>query len=233
MWMEFPELEQLYGVDDQYLIGSDILVKPITDAGATQTTVQFPTKYTWYDVDTMAKVPLAASSETKNDAVETITVESDIDKIPVYQRGGSIIARKLRLRRSSEMMKKDPYTLYIALDNEGTSASGRLYMDDEISFDNERKGHFCEANLSINMNKSSIENNVITGNKDWVIEELSKSHVVERIIIMGLDSSPKAIMLTSGSGEELTFQYDEKSNVLVLKKPNVSAAENWEISITK
>lgn len=36
-------------------------------------------------------------------------------QIPVFQRGGSIIPRKLRVRRSSSCMEHDPYTLFVAL----------------------------------------------------------------------------------------------------------------------
>lgn len=37
-------------------------------------------------------------------------------QIPVFQRGGSIIPKKLRVRRSSTCMEHDPYTLYVAAD---------------------------------------------------------------------------------------------------------------------
>ena len=36
-------------------------------------------------------------------------------QIPVFQRGGSIITRKERVRRSSSCMEDDPYTLYVAV----------------------------------------------------------------------------------------------------------------------
>ena len=114
MWMNYPQIPELYAVDDQYLIGSDLLVKPVTSAGATTSEIQFPLADCWYDVDTMQRMKLVKSGSNASVAV---TVDSDIDKIPVYQRGGSIIVRKLRLRRSSHLMINDPYTLYIALGN--------------------------------------------------------------------------------------------------------------------
>ena len=39
-------------------------------------------------------------------------------QIPVFLRGGSIIPKKMRVRRSSSLMANDPYTLVVALDNE-------------------------------------------------------------------------------------------------------------------
>lgn len=41
-------------------------------------------------------------------------------QIPVFQRGGSIIPKKLRVRRSSTCMENDPYTLFVALNNQVT-----------------------------------------------------------------------------------------------------------------
>ena len=38
-------------------------------------------------------------------------------QIPLFQRGGSIIPKKLRIRRASSLMLNDPYTLSVALDN--------------------------------------------------------------------------------------------------------------------
>lgn len=39
-------------------------------------------------------------------------------QIPVFQRGGSIIPRKMRIRRSSALMVHDPFTLIVCLDAE-------------------------------------------------------------------------------------------------------------------
>ena len=116
MWMQYPSVEALYSIDDQYLIGSDLLVKPVTSAGVTETEVKFPLEHKWYDVDTMTAMLLPSSPADDDSSFSSMTVKSSIDKIPVFQRGGSIMARKLRLRRSTQLMINDPYTLYIALD---------------------------------------------------------------------------------------------------------------------
>ena len=42
-------------------------------------------------------------------------------KIPVFQRGGSIVPYKFRIRRSSSQMDNDPFTLVIALDKNVSS----------------------------------------------------------------------------------------------------------------
>lgn len=63
--------------------------------------VYFPGTEKWYDIKTGAAY--AGGRE--------ITVPVTMEGIPVYQRAGTIIPRKLRHRRSSTQMENDPYTL--------------------------------------------------------------------------------------------------------------------------
>jgi alpha 1,3-glucosidase len=224
MWMQYPQVESLFGVDSQYLIGADLLVRPVTSAGTTMSIVRFPTKDNWYDVQSN-KVISKAGSET---GVKEVTVPSGIDKIPVYQRGGSVIARKLRLRRSTHMMKKDPYTLYIALDVQ-KKAAGKLYMDDEESFGHKTRSEYAEADFSVDLSSSvgTIKNTVAIGGGWTTVEkEMTDDRMIERVIIMGIDRPPKSIKNAELS---IDFEYDAAGKVLILRKPGVSALTNWEI----
>lgn len=67
--------------------------------------VYFPGTEKWYDIKTGAAY--AGGRE--------ITVPVTMEGIPVYQRAGTIIPRKLRHRRSSTQMENDPYTLVCLL----------------------------------------------------------------------------------------------------------------------
>lgn len=42
MFMEFPDDEQLFATEDQFMLGGGIMVKPVTKEGATDTQVYFP-----------------------------------------------------------------------------------------------------------------------------------------------------------------------------------------------
>lgn len=220
--MEFPDIEELYHVDDQFLVGSDLLVKPVTEPGATESLVLFPNSDDWYDVDTMTMI-----ETSKNEGkFSVIKVDSDIDKIPVYQRGGSVIPRKLRLRRSSEMMIHDPYTLYIALNNTG-SAKGSIYMDDEktYEYEHDQKAFFAEANFEVEI--EHFIRCIVSGNGEWLAAQPGSSRRIERIVIMGVKVSPKIIMWDS---KAIQFQYNEENRILVLKT-DLSALHSWELSL--
>ncbi|KAL9189094.1 hypothetical protein ACHAXT_011584 [Thalassiosira profunda] len=228
MWMQYPDLSELYSVDDQYLIGSDLLVKPVTSAGATSSEIRFPTSDCWYDVDTMQQLELGGGA-----GAVSVTVDSDIDKIPVYQRGGSVISRRLRLRRSSHLMMNDPYTLYVALDND-LKANGFLYMDDETTFDHEKRQDFAVASFSSHWGGGvALQNSVSIGSEDAMNAKATKDRIVERIVVMGVPSEPKKMVMKSDSGEAvpIEFQYDASSKILVVRKPGVSALESWTLEL--
>jgi alpha 1,3-glucosidase len=104
-------------------------------------------------------------------------IPSGIDYIPVFQRGGSIIPRKLRLRRSTMTMRADPYTLYVALDS-SKKATGTLYMDDEESFGYKRFAEFAKSTFTADLNgKTATFVNSVSVGAGWAqdVEEMSGS----------------------------------------------------------
>jgi len=128
MFFEFPENEKVFELDDQFMVGSDLLVKPVIEQGQTEITIYLPPSEKWYDYKTRKLV------QTKEGY---LTIPTSLSTIPVYQRGGSIIPQRVRHRRSSSSMKHDPYTLLIALD-EKNEAKGQFYVDDGQTFDYKR-----------------------------------------------------------------------------------------------
>ena len=131
LWYEFPEDEASFQIDNQHMVGSALLVRTIYEDGVTGANVFFPgTNQIWYDIFTAQAHNLSGS----------VNVPVTEDRIPVYQRGGTIVPKKERMRRSSALMADDPYTLNVALDA-SSSAKGTLYIDDGESYDY-RSGKF-------------------------------------------------------------------------------------------
>jgi alpha 1,3-glucosidase len=116
-------------MENQFLCGADLLVKPVVAPGQHSTSVYFPggKDARWFDVEDFTEAP---------GGIEAV-VNTPLDKMPVFQRGGSVVSRKVRVRRSSKLMYNDPFTLTVALDREG-AAEGTLYMDDEHTFDHQK-----------------------------------------------------------------------------------------------
>ncbi|XP_033624529.1 neutral alpha-glucosidase AB-like [Asterias rubens] len=215
MWQEFPEDESTFSMDNQYMIGESLLVKPVTDPGANSVSVYFPGEnVVWYDVNTLEKFV----------GPSTQSVFVNLEKIPVYQRGGTIVPRKERVRRCSTLGIADPYTLIVALDTK-QEAAGQLYMDDGHSFDY-KSGLFQYKHITYKNNiiqSRSVDMNGRYQTKSWL----------ERVVVIGVARSPKVIELSGDtiSTHHVEFSFNQSNNVLVIRKPDVNMATDWLMSL--
>jgi alpha 1,3-glucosidase len=226
LWMEFPEDISTFERDEEFLLGPSLLVHGVYSQGATSETVYLPGTQKWYDVKTGATYP----------AGQKVNVPVTMDGIPVFQRAGSIIARKQRRRRSSTQMETDPYTLVVAL-NSTYEASGELYIDDGKSYDFEQ-GAFIYRQFKFSKGRltSTTLAPVKTGSKVF-----TTSCLVERIVILGVRAKDLTI------GKNAIVEQDERrietdigppllqrgasSTALILRLPNVRISDNWSIKL--
>jgi len=131
MWYTFPEDEESFSEDKQFMFGPGVMVRPVLEAGAQDVELYLPQGPLWYDFwdGSLVQAPSGWLGGSKSRFRVPVTIE----RIPVYIKGGSIIVRRDRERRSTAAMAEDPVTIVVALDSEG-KASGDLYMDDGRSF---------------------------------------------------------------------------------------------------
>jgi len=217
MWMEFVDDARTYDMDDQFLVGRDLLVKPVTSSTAQQTVVYLPSAHLWYDYWTH----LTYGGPPYH------TIDTPLERIPVFQRGGSIIPRKDRPRRSTTQMVDDPYTLVVALDKDGY-AEGELYVDDGHSYAYTNGGYvrrqfrFSNRQLtstaiggspqgqtnSESSSSSSSWTSLLTTKRSSSFK-LSDGNLVERVVVLGVAKKPKQVLLSvPGKGvEKLEFEY--------------------------
>lgn len=148
LWMEFPADEITFGMDDSFMLGEALLVKPVVTAHTNNLNVYLPVNedksQVWYPFkgehtargggffkNLWKRVQGGSATQgLKQTGGTTVTSEASIDQgVPVFIRGGTIVPTRERARRSTASMMNDPYTLHIALDSQG-AAAGELYMDD-------------------------------------------------------------------------------------------------------
>lgn len=201
VWWEYPSSEDWYDVEDSFLIGSDLYAHPVTSKDAV-IDLKVPPG-TWYDYFT---------GEKPSEGQRHVALE----KIPLYVRGGSVVFRRDRVRRSSELMKQDPYTLLVALNDNGT-AKGTLYVDDGISYAY-KSGKYLITDVS-------FADGVLQG----VPRQSSREHFanvpIERVIFYGLEKPSKAS--TSGNALDVIPQ----ENGFIVRNPRVKIGEAWEIKL--
>uniref|UniRef100_A0A8C2XB07 Glucosidase II alpha subunit n=1 Tax=Cyclopterus lumpus TaxID=8103 RepID=A0A8C2XB07_CYCLU len=205
LWVEYPQDPATFALDDEFLIGRDLLVHPVTEEGARGVTAYLPGK-----------------DEVRGRNMEASVLECN-GSIPVFQRGGSIIPRKSRVRRSSTCMMQDPYTLYVALNPQRT-AEGELYIDDGHTFNYEKK-EFIHRKLFFANNMLSSENLAPDA-------QFSTRSWFERIVILGA-SKPSKVTLKTADGQEsqLEFDFDASMSVLTLRKPSMNAGLDWNVML--
>ncbi|KAJ7736818.1 glycoside hydrolase family 31 protein [Mycena metata] len=247
-YVVFPKDPKGFAVDDQYFIGSSgILVKPITTKGATETTVYLAEDEVYYDY--FSHHVYRGASKGKD-----ITVHAELHEIPVFVRGGSIVPTRERPRRSSPLMKLDPFTLRVALGKTG-SARGELYLDDGVSYSHE-KGQFVWREFSAETAKKVVRLTTKNLGLERVGEavdgvalasynpgnEFAKTIGevrVEKVVVLGLASKPTSVKVEGGN--ELVWEYtpgvaaggkgEGVASVLTIKDPKVLIVKDWAIVI--
>ncbi len=79
LFVEFPDDDVAWSIEDEYLFGPSLLVAPVVEAGARRRSVYLPAGATWTN---------AWTGETV-DGGRRIDVEAPIDRIPLFTRDGA------------------------------------------------------------------------------------------------------------------------------------------------
>uniref|UniRef100_U5EKN8 Glucosidase II subunit alpha n=1 Tax=Corethrella appendiculata TaxID=1370023 RepID=U5EKN8_9DIPT len=213
----YPTDKEAFTLDNEYLLGDELLVRPVLDEKANKVDVYFPAKADkdydfWYDIDDYRRI--------EKHGYETITV--DANKIPVYQRGGTIVPKKERIRRASTLMHSDPFTLIVCL-NKLNRAKGTLYIDDELGYEY-RNGKYLYLDFEFKddvLSVHKIDESASYPTKTWL----------ERVVIAGLAKQPKSATLHLSSGKSSPLEVYKDGNTFVVRKPGISMLEKWSIKL--
>jgi alpha-glucosidase len=120
LWMD-PDDAALWEISDQFFLGPDLLLAPVLIEGQRERAVHFPTG-TWYDLwdDSLYVGPAIR------------TVPADLDRIPAFIRGGSILPLEPR---------ETDLELHLYLPAQG-SLEGILYSDEGDGYGSHRLDQF-------------------------------------------------------------------------------------------
>ena len=206
LFLEYPEDNNSPQVDRSFHLGPALLVTGIYSPEDTEVSIYLPNGR-WFNYHTYEEVTQG-----------NLPVEQD--RIPVLLRGGSILPKQERVRRSTKAMTRDPYTLVVACDVSG-AANGTLFLDDGETF-RYKAGNYLYSTLELN--EGTLKNNVV--NK-WKAE-----NEVEKIEVVGLGYTPSRVQVKT-TDKKYNVGFYEYSNYIAVKLPRVRVNEHWEIQFLK
>ena len=228
MWYIHPDDEKVFAIDDQFYVGSTgLLVKPITTEGTESTEVYLSDDAKYFDYFDYT-IYLGAGKTHKYDAPLT--------KVPVLMHAGHIFSRKDRPRRSSGLMKWDPYTLVVVL-NDQQEAEGSLYVDDGESF-NYQQGAYIHRKFAFSAGTLKSTNVGADGKRTKDYLKQMKDVCVEKIILVNAPSSWSGTTEVQVTGEaksrskaELSFHAASggKAAWAVVRNPAAGIGNDWSI----
>jgi alpha-glucosidase len=144
--LNYQEDENTLNLDDEFMIGRDLLVAPILKADLTERSVYLPPGV-WYDYWT-GKTHAGGS---------VIRAAAPLETVPMYVRGGAIIPAGPEMNYTGEK-PLDPLSFMIYADEQGRADSS-LYEDDGSS-PAYRQGAFRRTRISLNTSNEGVQINL-------------------------------------------------------------------------
>src|SRR5262249_19230204 len=118
--LNYQDDPNTYNLDDEFVIGSDLLVAPIVKPDLTSRLVYLP-KGIWYDFWTNKKYPGGTM----------LRIDAPLETVPMFVRGGAIIPTGPEMKYAGEK-PVDPIS-FATYPDAGGSAATALYEDDGLS----------------------------------------------------------------------------------------------------
>ena len=223
--------EKGFGIDDQLYVGATgLMAKPVTTEGGDSVDIYLADDEQYYDYFDYTIYHGAGKSHK---------VAAALDKIPLLMQGGHIIPRKDRPRRSSGLMRWDPYTLVVVLSKDAT-AEGSLYLDDGETFDFQ-SGAYVHRCFRFSDSSLSSEDVGTKGPKSATYLKSVAGVHVERVIVINAPKSweTRSEVLVQGGAKarakaSLTWhgQSSGKADWAVVRNPGVAIGTDWKIDFS-
>jgi alpha 1,3-glucosidase len=225
-----PSDEQGFAIDDQlYLGNTGLLFKPVVTEGAESVDIYLADNTPYFDYFTYK----AYSGQGSHN------VKAPLEKIPLLMRAGHIFPRRDRPRRSSGLMKEDPYTLVVVVNADG-KAVGELYFDDGESFDHEQ-GAYVHRTFSFDLASKTLKSEDAVPEKGKIFDKFAKDSKkirVERVVIVNAPAEWKTLEKVEVTEEGKTrkspieFHAGQSghANYVIIKDPKAKIINDWSIS---
>jgi alpha-glucosidase len=212
VFLEYPDVEEFYGDDRDFLFGSDLFVAPPVSESTDAQKVSLPPGE-WYDYWTLEK-------HTNKDQ---ISLHPRIDEVPLYVRAGAIVTMQPLVQYTGET-PNGPLELLVYLPSNVAvnDCRGALYQDDGHTFAYQRGeilriSYACEVSANLVTVTSKIEMSAFQ--PWWKSAEMK---------LYGVATAPKEVRIDADVNHE--WRYDTQTHSVTLTVPD--ALKNWSVRIT-
>ncbi|KER23298.1 hypothetical protein T265_08783 [Opisthorchis viverrini] len=243
VWYHFRHMPSTYDLEDEYMIGEALLVRPVTSEGARYVDVYFPPGV-WYHYPTLKDF----------DGNQKVHFPVGLSTIPAFYRGGWIVPRRQRVRRSSWLMQWDPFTLYVFIDPNSDRSHGYLYDDDYHSISRETAQFY---RIEYEVDRDPLSNKVAGGRMrahllplpgTTVLPQVNtslRSVSIERIVFVGMQLPLQRVTLITGLGERKPVRFtqeptdladhkyfgERKEGVVITRHPWLILTTDWSLHL--
>jgi lysosomal alpha-glucosidase len=180
LFHEYPKDKQTFDIFLQFLIGSNIMIAPVTDEGVKQVQVYIPSS-DWFNYYTGEEYLYSKKYEN---------IPAPLDTIPILLKGGSIIPIQ-KYANNTKYSRKNPFGLIIILNSFGY-AQGDLFYDDGESINTIKRKSYYYSKFQWSSSKKKLIFNIFENN----YSEMSKL-ILNTITIYGLKNIPKKIYVNN------------------------------------
>jgi alpha-D-xyloside xylohydrolase len=216
LFFTFPQDEQTWAIDRQFMLGDSVLVSPVLEANTTSVHAYFP-RGVWYDLFGVTPTIQAGEGSLWED------LPTPHDAINVHVRGGSIVPLQEFAMTTTEV-RTSPFTLLVAF--ERAPEASDLYPQFPVLCDPEYAfGHlYVDDNVQVNMTLTSGRASYIKfeakrlGSSYTLKSSVNESAyantlglVVDTVKVLGMHSAPQAVHVNGRAGSNVEVKVHSTS----------------------
>ncbi|UJR29922.1 hypothetical protein I4U23_017469 [Adineta vaga] len=211
LFHEYPTDRKTFDIFLQFLIGSNIMIIPVTDPNVQHVQAYIPSSE-WFDYYTGHQYLYSK---------QWIPITAPLDRIPILLRSGSIIPTQ-QYANNTKYSRMNPFGLTIVLNSNG-NAQGDLFYDDGDSIDTIGSKSYYYSTFQWSSMKKQLTIDIIVNNYSQM-----SNLVLDTITIYGLKHIPTIINVNNQQFIVKIRPFTEIVDIIGLRLPmNQNYSFTW------
>jgi alpha-glucosidase len=186
LWFEYPDDARTYLIEDEYLVGRDLLVAPVVTESVTKRRVYFPAGDNWVDWWTGRRYEGGREAE----------IDAPLDRLPLFARAGAFIPTIPVVQHTGDRFKV-PLTLVVV---PGADATASIYQDAGEGYSRQTWPILASQHAGvISVSQVTLANYVLNSPPEMQVSGVE---------ILGLAERPKRVLIGARPADGAEFDRD-------------------------